>query len=168
MIASQVEALQAQFSMMMLQAKRLDERGYCVLVHGLNKDASNDSGLYNQFSGAMLSWLEQRRQHGARRAVVVHVWPDLATFTPADPFVDVTFNVTLPRRIAWRPLVSAIEIMSAKVVSDKGHRFTRGNGVFAWEELSSFHKFSGHGRTALETLLRIFELPHNRRILTEL
>jgi hypothetical protein len=101
MIASHVEALQAQFSIMMLQAKRLDERGYCVLVHGLNKDATNDSGLYNQFSGAMLSWFEQRRQAGARRAVVVHVWPNMEKFTPADPFVDVLFNVTLPRRKSW-------------------------------------------------------------------
>ena len=167
MMALYADALRVQCEAMLTQAKRADERGYCVLVHGLNSGALDNGFLYGPFAGALLRWLEERRSNAARRVAVVNVFPEAAAATTGKPFDGaLSFSLELPKTRSWRPICSAIELMSAKRERVEGVYQTRGTGVFVWKPMSSCHHYSGSGRTALETLLRILEIPHHRRIMT--
>jgi len=64
------EAVTLQTTIMLNIAKRLDERGYAVMVHGLNREGENERYLYNYISSAVprfCAWL--------RRSVAVTVTP---------------------------------------------------------------------------------------------
>lgn len=164
------DALRAQFEIMLTQARRADERGYMVLLHHLNPDANDYGFLYGSFNAALTRFLEDRRAHGrGRRIAIVHVWPEKDAVLTGKPFDGVlSFSIELPRSREYRPLCDALGLMSARMIRIEGSKRTRekrGTGIFTWTEKSSVHEYSGTGRTALETLLRVLEIPHHRSIL---
>ena len=165
-ITSATDALEAQFAIMRVQAKRADERGYMVLVHGLNPDANDYGFLYAGFSMGLQKFFEARRARGSgRRIVVVNVYPAQAAAITGKPFDGpLHFSVELPRTRSWRSICATLALMSAKNVRNQsGWAYEkRGTGVFTWTEKSGSHEYTGDGRTALETLLRILEIPQHR------
>ena len=150
MLALHADAVEAQCRALLAQARRADERGYCVMVHGMNPAGSEDGFLYNGFAGAFWRWLDARRSAGARRVAVIHVFPTKEGITSGKPFIGkVSFSLELPKTRSWRPICSAIELMSAKRIMVGGSPTVRGTGIFTWRPKSGSHEYSGRGRDAL-------------------
>jgi hypothetical protein len=180
------EAVQLQTQIMLNVARRLDEKGYAVILYNLNRDGENERYLYNYLGGALPRLLDDwaRYKWGSgplakrRRPVIVHIHPDpihweavLSTGKVMEhPF---TFTCSIPNRVHYREIHATLELMSSK----RKHRWrgeAQGTGVLVRvgkmrttekESASDSLEYRGSTKDALEVLLRVLEMPQHRKIL---
>lgn len=165
------QAVQRQCAHMIRLAQRIDERGYGVMVHGLNKSQSSSLWPYSYYVGGTNRFYDAWRTEFKRKTVLVHVWPKVngdQLLTEIDgkwQEREFRFYLNVGRAVKLRPIIAALELMAE---TRKG-RFgaTRGGGILSCTQLSDRFEFTGSGRAALTTVLRVLEMPHHREILTE-
>lgn len=162
------ETIQQQAEYMLRVARRIDERGYGVLVHRLNPDSASSPLPY--FDGAIGGLFKDWRKEFRRKAVLVHVWPvpdaNLVLSRKDGRWQDraFAFMLDVPRATRCRPLVAALELMSE--IREKRDGGFKGVGMLQCTRLSDRFEFKGHNRNALVTVLRILEMPQYREALT--
>lgn len=172
------EMLQVQCDQMLAVARRLDERGYAVVVHGLNADGADNRYLYKYFDGALAEYIEciGRRCTGSRMPTIVHVHPtDPDRRKPDNPaalrarggkLLDHSFNfmMQLPQTKRYKELVAALDFVCQKK-EKRGSTEIKGVGILLATSVSDYIEYTGSGRAAFEILIRYLEMPQHRAIL---
>lgn len=171
------EAVQLQTTIMLKIAKRLDEKGYAVMVHGLNRDGKNERYLYTYFSGAtprfLYNWAAHKWGAGPlnkrRKPVIVHIHPSMASWELVAKTGNVTgnplaFSCSIPNRKHFKPIHASLDLMCKKY--DRRTRSWGGNGVLEAEVGSDVIHYRGKDKDELELLLRVLDMPPHREILT--
>lgn len=162
------ETIETQCAHLRAVGKRIDERGYCVILHGVNREGENPKLPHGMMSFTVNRMVRQWAKAGRRKVAVVnvHVYPqdkqkvDKGT-SPFD--CRLTFECTVPRSRHLRPLVAVLEMASTTQRGRSGS--TTGVGFLRSTELSDRFEFRGDGREALESVLRVLEMPCHREML---
>lgn len=170
----------AQAQILMHASKRLDTHGYLVTIGGLNKD-----GKDNRFGfGYMIGGLHEMARAWAKaknvETVIVNVWPDdsdISAIREDGKPLDHGFhtNVVLRPVRRYKPIISSLELFSAKMEAldpekrkrklKTGVRYRSGTGVLTMTEQTDNVAFYGPGRAALETIMRVLNMPDHRHLL---
>ncbi len=173
------DILTKQTEMMLAIARRLDERGYAILVQRLNRDGEDNRYPYTYFLGALERYFSDNGVRcGSRIPTLVSVFPSTNTGRPlgdveiADrrklgkvldqPF---TFQVKLPTTKRYKPLVSCLTLISRTKQGRWNSKEPEGTGPLLATKVSDYWEISGRDRSAFEILIRHFEMPQHREIL---
>jgi hypothetical protein len=149
--------VEKQCQRMLAAAKRLDERGYIVLVWCRNKDPEG-AAPYGIATIMLRETIKAWKQKYRRSPVVVNVQPLRQTVADVEAIfaghifdASFRFEVTIQRATKLRAIVVALELLT---------------GLLERTEKQGGYVFSGEGRTAFEALLRVLEMPHHRELMT--
>lgn len=162
------ETIETQCAYLRALAKRVDERGYCVILHGVNREGENPKLPHGLIAFSAHRMVRQWAKEGRRKIAVVQVWLQPKDKIKVDkgenPFTcDIVFDCSIPRSRHLRPLVAVLEMSST---TQKGrYGSTTGVGFLRGTELSDRFEFKGEGREALESLLRVLEMSCHRDML---
>lgn len=162
------ETIEAQCAHLRALGKRIDERGYCVILHGVNREGENPKLPHGLFAFSANRLVRQWAKAGRRKIAVVNVWIQPRDKSKVDkganPFdCDLFFECTVPRSRHLRPLVAVLEMSSTTQKGRSGA--TTGVGFLRGTELSDRFEFKGEGKQALESLLRVLEMSCHREML---
>lgn len=167
-VATLTEVIETQCAHLRAIGKRIDERGYCVILHGVNREGENPKLPHGMVSFTANRMVRQWAKAGRRKVAVVNVW-----VSPHDkgrvnggmnPFdCKLSFECTIPRSRHLRPLVAVLEMSSTAQSGRSGA--TTGVGFLHRTELSDRFEFKGEGREALEGVLRVLEMSCHREML---
>lgn len=163
------ETIEVQCACLRAIAKRIDERGYCVILHGVNREGENPKLPHGLIAFSANRMVRQWAKAGRRKIAVVnvHITPQdkmQKVDEGANPFnCNLLFECTLPRSRHLRPLIAVMEMSSTMQNGRSGA--TTGVGFLHRTELSDRFEFKGEGREALEGLLRVLEMPCHREML---
>lgn len=163
------ETIETQCAHLRAIGKRIDERGYCVILHGANREGENPKLPHGMIAFAASRMVHQWAKSHRRKIAVVNVWvtgkDKLAVDKGANPFDGgVFFTCNVPRSRHLRPLVAVLEMSSTTQKGRSGA--TTGVGFLRRTELHDRFEFKGEGREALESMLRVLEMPCHREMLT--
>ena len=179
------EAVQLQCDIMLKVAKRLDERGYAVIVHWLNPDAKHEKHPYGLFLGALdrfakdwaKHWSAGKARAEVKRPVFINIWSQQRSYVkgkgciiPDDarecllerPF---SFSCRLPWRDRYKSIHAALELMSVQHNTTKNIVTGTGCLIGAFSEHGDFVEYRGNKKEQLEILLRVLDMPHHREML---
>ena len=162
------ETIETQCAHLRAIAKRVDERGYCVILHGVNREGENPKLPHGLLAFSSNRIVEQWAKAHRRKIAVVNVWlqhRDKAKVdNGANPFdCEFIFECTVPRSRHLRPLVAVLEMSSTTQKGRSGS--TTGVGFLRGTELSDRFEFKGENKQALESLLRVLEMSCHRQML---
>lgn len=163
-------AVQRQCDYLLRAARRLDERGYAVIVHRLNPESTQSNLPFGYFNGALEQYAKCWIKEHKCKSVLVHIWPHageelLKSMVDGKVFDrPFTFIANVPRALRCRGLVAALELMSS-ISTGRGSK--RGAGIFHCSRMSDRFEFKGEGRNALEAMLRMLDMPQHRELLTK-
>lgn len=181
MPATFVEAVASQCRLLTHASKRLDEAGYMVLVHGLNRDTLDGRFMYGHIAGGLESFGKMWARARGLTLVTVDVWPykdDYPAIRESGKPFDHGFSSTTTLRLVrrYKPIIAALEIVSARMEAidpeerrkrlKEAKRYRNGTGVLTMEAMPEEVKFYGSGRPALEVIMRILNMPDHRHLLT--
>jgi hypothetical protein len=169
------EALDAQVALMRDIAQRVDARGWGLIVHRLNMDGRTPSHLYKFLSGGLQQFIIDYSSEAGMRPVLVHVWPDkwmLGDWKALDKVpttvealaLDITFTARFDNLKHFGPIFAALELMSAEQIDNK-QTATKGAGPLVRLETPTYVEFRGRGKTALQVLVRVLDMPQHRKLL---
>lgn len=162
------DTIETQCAHLRAIGKRIDERGYCVILHGVNREGENPKLPYGPMMYVTDRFVKKWAKASRRKIAVVNVWVHHKDKGRVDggmnPFdCNPVFECSVPRSRHLRPMVAVLEMSST---TQKGRRgTTTGVGFLQGTELSDRFEFRGDGRVALESLLRILDMPCHREML---
>jgi hypothetical protein len=159
---SVMRAFRRQTAIMEAAIQRLEDKGYLITLHGLNRFAEDDRYLYRYFLGALDDWVLTWSKKQGRRFIVVRVFPQPKdNQSPLDG--KLTFAFRVRRLVVYRPLIATLNLMSQQKARRSSE--TRGTGFLLGIQGSDYCEYRGTDRSALKTVLNILEMPQHREIL---
>ncbi len=187
MTTTYTEALETQCKIMLNIARRLDEKGYAVIVHRLNTDAAHNGFAYTYLLGGLNKYLSEWADKDAegqsratrKRPIIVDIWPKVKEYDKAamkwDEFdispwrlgkmlsTPFTFRCQIPERVRYKELHSSLQLMSAVV---KGRNaYTTAQAALLAVRVSGCVEYKGDSKSQLQILLSVLEMPQHRKIL---
>jgi len=179
------EALTKQTTIMLNLARRLDEKGYAVVVHFLNRDGSHENHPYGYLATSTDRFLSEWADNTSvgvpratrKRPIIIHVIPTQQEWVSGQIIgYDMTpwrngkmlttpfqFRCKIPDHVRYRPINSSLELMSS--IKKGRHGGAMGNGVLSAVRVSGYVEYQGDTKTKLEILIRMLEMPEHRKIL---
>jgi hypothetical protein len=167
MTTTYTEALETQCKIMLNIARRLDEKGYAVIVYFLDEDGKHENYGYTHLLVSLKSFLKDR---GRPRPTLIEVFPS-GRGNPAMmeaarrdlKSADFSFRCVIPNRKKYQELHASLGLMSS---TQKGRYGVRtGNGVLRAEKYQDSIRYQGSDKDALTVLLATLEMPQHRKIL---
>jgi len=162
---SLVAATRRQAELLVRIAQSCEERGYCILLGGLNQDATNNYP-FGYFIGGMDQWIPDWGKQFGKKYVLVHVRCDRDKMKAGAPPSAAVSNwwLRLPKTRRFKPLVVAFELMAKK--RERRRVSIAGVAVFEQWSGSAFFEFRGRDKSSLDTAIAILEMEHHREIMT--
>ena len=164
-------AIKVQCDYMLGQAQRVQERGYCVILSNLNPDLQPETLKFpygymsGGFSNMMRTWNSKRGTHYL--SVYVRLLEPEKMFDGG-----LTFKCDIPNRFWSRELIASLQVVSkfrkwVKTTDpDRNRKYIwRGHGLFQLDEGTETYEVVGANKAALESFLRILEMPQHRKLL---
>jgi hypothetical protein len=162
--ATFTEAVQAQTTIMLNIAKRLDERGYAVIFH--------DQKLETQLCHGIVTIANEVGGKRRRRPVIVEVrinWPARKTALKDGSWltqpisVPFTFRCRVNSTKAYAPIHAALSMMCV----ERPRRWVQASDTIIEKyPMSTMVEYTGRGKNLLEIMIRVLDMPQHRAILT--
>jgi hypothetical protein len=159
-------AITRQTELMLKMARQAEQRGYFLVLTGLNDTATKNKYLFSYLQGGFTEFFKRWCEANGRKYVriAVHV-----VLYPGNPRIDagtLTWRFKLPRTKRFRPIIAALETMGRRRTSRRDPT-GYGSGPLMITELPGYFEISGRDRSSLELAVAMLDMPHHRAILLD-